>query len=84
MVRYVITRSYVLMYDTGNGLTQDEVAKLFSPFERLNVIENIEGTGIGLTITKHLIELMGGSIGVESVLGEGSTFWVQLPLEIQD
>ena len=63
--------------DNGAGLTEDDVNKLFNPFERLNVNDNIEGTGIGLTITKHLSDLMGGSIGVESTPGVGSTFWVE-------
>lgn len=66
--------------DTGKGLTKDEVNRLFNPFERLNVEENIEGTGIGLTITKHLSELMGGSIGVESTPNKGSTFWLEFEL----
>lgn len=64
--------------DTGNGLSQEQVNKLFHSFERLNSIENVEGTGIGLVITKHMIELMGGSIGVESSLHHGSIFWIEL------
>lgn len=66
--------------DTGVGLAIDDVAKLFSPFERLNTINNVEGTGIGLVIAKHLIELMGGTIGIESNVSEGSIFWVELAL----
>ncbi len=66
--------------DTGEGLTEDEITRLFSPFDRLNNVNNVEGTGIGLVITKHLAELMGGTIGVESTPGEGSTFWVELEL----
>ncbi len=67
--------------DTGYGIEEDNMELLFQPFNRLNA-ENtdIEGTGIGLTITKHLIEIMGGEIGVDSKLGEGSTFWVDIPL----
>jgi len=64
--------------DTGEGLTEQEIANLFNPFERLNAVNNVEGSGIGLVITKHLIELMGGSIGVESTPGKGCSFWVQL------
>ena len=65
--------------DTGKGLTKDEVSKLFKPFKRLNVINNVEGTGIGLIITKHLIELLNGNIGVDSLDDEGCTFWIELP-----
>lgn len=73
-------RLRIRISDTGEGLTEEEIAKLFTPFERLNTVHNIEGTGIGLVITKHLIERMGGSIGVESTPGKGSTFWVEIPL----
>lgn len=66
--------------DTGKGLTEKEVAQLFTPFERLDVDNNTEGTGIGLVITKHLVELMSGNIGVESVVGQGSRFWIELAL----
>ena len=66
--------------DTGEGLSKEDMNKLFNSFVRLNTQVNVEGTGIGLVITKHLIELMGGSIGVESEPGVGSTFWVELAL----
>ena len=67
--------------DTGNGLSEEEQLHLFQPFERLGA-ENtsIEGSGIGLVITRKLIELMGGEVGVDSEVGSGSTFWVVLPL----
>ena len=66
--------------DSGLGMTEDDIDKLFSPFERLNKVHNVEGVGIGLVITKHLVDLMDGCVGVESVLGQGSTFWVELVL----
>lgn len=66
--------------DTGEGLTEDEIAQIFIPFERLNAKYNVEGTGIGLVITKYLVELMSGTIGVKSVLGKGSSFWIELKL----
>jgi PAS domain S-box-containing protein len=67
--------------DTGAGLTAEQQARLFVPFERLDADQRaIEGTGIGLALSKRLVELMGGSIGVESESGVGSTFWLTLPL----
>ncbi len=73
-------RVRICVTDTGAGLTEEEVSRLFNPFERLNAEENIEGTGIGLTIIKHLGQLMDLGIGVESTPGKGSTFWVELEL----
>lgn len=66
--------------DTGEGLSGEDISKLFVHFERLNAVNNVEGTGIGLVITKHIIENMGGCIGVDSEPGKGSTFWIQLAL----
>ncbi|MDH5601627.1 MAG: response regulator, partial [Gammaproteobacteria bacterium] len=73
-------RFRISITDTGEGLTKEEVDKLFSSFERLNSKVNVEGAGIGLVIAKNLIELMGGSIGVSSKPGQGCTFWVELYL----
>lgn len=67
--------------DTGMGLSPADIAQLFQPFNRLGQEAHAEqGTGIGLVVCKRLVELMGGSIGVESRVGEGSVFWVELDL----
>ena len=66
--------------DSGRGLTPDEQARLFQPFERLGAAQSgIEGTGIGLAISRRLMLAMGGEIGVDSVAGEGSPSWLRLP-----
>jgi signal transduction histidine kinase/CheY-like chemotaxis protein len=65
--------------DTGHGLTPEQVGSLFQPFNRLGQEAGAqEGTGIGLVVTKRLIELMGGDIGVTSSPGVGSVFWIEL------
>ena len=66
--------------DTGQGIAPDRVERLFSPFDRLGAEKTgIEGTGLGLALSKGLVEAMGGSMGVESTVGAGSTFWFELP-----
>jgi CheY-like chemotaxis protein/two-component sensor histidine kinase len=65
--------------DTGPGIPPEKLSLLFSPFERVGSERTaIEGTGLGLAVSKRLVEAMGGRIGVESRLGEGSTFWIEL------
>jgi len=73
-------RLRIVVTDTGEGISEEELTILFSPYERLNASNNIQGTGIGLSITKQITELMGGTIGVNSVLGVGSSFWIDLPV----
>ncbi|MDP3716029.1 MAG: ATP-binding protein, partial [Burkholderiales bacterium] len=72
-------RVRISISDTGAGLTPQQLAQLFQPFNRLGRQAGAEeGTGIGLVVTKRLVELMGGIIGVDSTAGTGSTFWVEL------
>ncbi|HEX2797837.1 MAG TPA: ATP-binding protein [Immundisolibacter sp.] len=72
-------RVRISVKDTGQGLEPDQLARLFEPFNRLGQENGSEeGTGIGLVMTKRLVELMGGAIGVASTVGTGSVFWVEL------
>jgi PAS domain S-box-containing protein len=67
--------------DSGNGIKPEDISKLFQPFERIGANKTeTEGTGLGLLVVKKLIEALGGSVGVESEVGIGSTFWIELPL----
>jgi len=74
-------RIRICVKDTGEGLTPVQLTQLFQPFNRLGQEAHAEeGTGIGLVVCKRLIELMGGVIGVESTVGKGSVFWIELNL----
>jgi PAS domain S-box-containing protein len=71
-------RVRISVKDTGAGLAPDQLAQLFQPFNRLGQHDSVEeGTGIGLVVTRQLVELMGGQIGVDSVVGAGTVFWVE-------
>jgi PAS domain S-box-containing protein len=74
-------RARIEIHDTGVGIPAGRIPQLFVPFERLGADRStIEGTGLGLAVARRLVEAMNGAIGVESVLGEGSTFWIELPV----
>ena len=83
-VSYVLTDAEcirICITDSGNGLSREQLGQLFQPFNRLGrQSTSEEGTGIGLVMSKRLVELMGGVIGVESTVGEGSVFWIELNL----
>jgi signal transduction histidine kinase len=70
----------VAVTDTGQGIPNEMLDRVFVPFDRLDAEERgVEGTGIGLSLSRTFIEAMDGTIGVESKVGVGSTFWVELP-----
>ena len=72
----------VSVQDTGPGIAQADQAMLFQAFHRFNAEHSaVEGTGIGLNITRELVQLMGGEMGVDSEPGRGSTFWFEIPVQ---
>ena len=80
------TLLYVEVKDTGIGIKESDMSKLFESFERLDVVRNrnIEGTGLGISVTTKLLALMGSELKVQSKYGEGSTFWFELWQKIED
>lgn len=75
-----IKQVMISVCDTGFGITEENISKLFNPFERVGADKTgIEGSGLGLAVSKKLTEAMGGKIGVESEFQKGSTFWVEFP-----
>ena len=79
-----ISKIIISCRDTGRGIKSENINKLFTKFERLDIERNTttEGTGLGLAITKALVDMMGGSINVESQFGKGSLFVIQIPQKI--
>ena len=73
-------RLRISVIDTGRGIAEGDIDRLFTPFERLDAAKaGFEGTGLGLALSRQLIEAMGGTTGVTSRHGEGSVFWIELP-----
>ena len=69
------------VHDTGHGIRPEHIDLLFTPFERLGAEHTtVEGTGIGLALSRHLAEAMGGTLDVDTTPGQGSTFWLTLPV----
>jgi CheY-like chemotaxis protein len=75
-------RLRISVADTGSGIAKDKVARLFERFSQAEISINRThgGTGLGLAISKGIVQLMGGRIGVDTRLGQGSTFWFELPV----
>jgi PAS domain S-box-containing protein len=68
----------IVVIDNGPGIAADKMPRLFTPFDRLGTDQMVEGTGLGLALSRRLAEAMGGSLGAESVEGSGSRFWIEL------
>jgi signal transduction histidine kinase/ActR/RegA family two-component response regulator len=72
-------RLRISVSDTGRGISEDGIGRLFTPFERLDAgLAGIEGTGLGLALSRQLVQAMGGTIGVTSTPSAGSEFWIEL------
>ncbi len=82
----IVDKVKIKIIDNGVGIPPHKMAKLFERFERGEdtYSKNQEGTGIGLNLTRRLVEINGGKIGVESDVGKGSTFWILMPLATED
>ncbi len=73
------TNVRLFVRDNGIGIAPENLPRVFEMFERLHVSEGYEGTGVGLAIVRRAVQRMKGQVGVESVVGEGTTFWIELP-----
>jgi len=74
----------ICIQDSGEGLTEAEIEQVFHPFDRLHKHATIEGAGLGLLITRSLMDSLEGKLGVESTPNEGSTFWLEFPYDRED
>jgi PAS domain S-box-containing protein len=72
-------RVRIVIADSGPGIPAAKISRLFTPFDRLGTQQAVEGTGLGLALSKRLVEAMNGTIGVDTTVAAGSTFWVELP-----
>jgi signal transduction histidine kinase len=83
--RVASDRWRVAVRDSGPGIPEDQFETIFEAYRQLNGTASpskVKGTGLGLAITRNLVRLMGGTIHLESTLGKGSTFTVELPLKV--
>jgi len=78
--RHSESQCKLVVADTGEGIPENMIERIFDPFDRLGRGDEEEGSGIGLTVCQRLVQSMGGDIGVRSTLGKGSEFWVLLKL----
>src|ERR1051326_4822501 len=70
----------IFVTDAGPGIPVEKLDRLFTAFERLDAEQSgVEGTGLGLALSRRLMTAMGGTVGVRSVVEKGSTFWIELP-----
>ncbi len=74
-------KARISVRDYGCGISKEDLGRIFDKFYRVQRIQNVPGTGLGLSISKNIIEAHGGHIGAESILGKGTTFIIELPLE---
>ena len=79
--KYVLN---VTVTDTGIGIKEEFKDKIFNKFERADTMSSVEGTGLGLSITKKYLGIMGGTISFDSKYGEGSEFYISIPLNVED
>ena len=70
--------------DSGQGIAQESQRTVFEPFVQASNLSNSKGTGLGLTISRKIAEMLGGSMGLESALGKGSTFWLETPFQLAE